>query len=157
MFDSSRLFVFKLFVTNMKETFTFLQNEYLATECAEKPKLRTFMLFKDFQAAPVFTYKPLSFFHRRMMAKLRLGCIPLRLETGRYLIPRLPERERICLVCRNHETMLDPSVTESIENEAHYLFQCAAYGNEPEVWFRKMTLPDNLAFPTKVHACPKSS
>ena len=144
MFDSSRLFVLKLFVTNMKETFTFLQNEYLATECAEKPKLRTFMLFKDFQAAPVFTYKPLSFFHRRMMAKLRLGCIPLRLETGRYSIPRLPERERKCLVCRNHETMLDPSVTESIENEAHYLFQCAAYGNEREVWFGKMTLPDNF-------------
>ena len=40
--------------------------------------------------------------------------------------------------------MLDPSVTESIENEAHYLFQCAAYGNEREVWFGKMTLPDNF-------------
>ena len=144
MFESSRPFDLKLFVASMKEAFTNQQNEYLSTECGEKPKLRTFNLFKDFQAAPVFTYKPLSFPHRRMMAKLRLGCLPLRIETGRYSIPRLPERERKCLVCRNHETLLDPSDPESIENEAHYLFQCAAYVNEREVWYGKMSLPDNF-------------
>ena len=40
--------------------------------------------------------------------------------------------------------MLDPNDPESIENEAHYLFQCAAYGNEREVWYGKMSLPENF-------------
>ena len=143
-YDSSSLFDIKLFVADMRKSLTSLQNDYLQAECSEKPKLRTFMLFKEFQVSPAYIYKPLSFFHRRMMAKLRLGCLPIRVETARYSIPRLPESERYCLVCKNHETMLDTSDLGSIENEAHFLFQCRSFLNEREIWFSNMSLPANF-------------
>ena len=79
-----------------------------------------------------------------MMAKLKLGCLPIRVETARYSIPRLPESERYCLVCKNHETMLDTSDLGSIENEAHFLFQCRSFLNEREIWFSNMSLPANF-------------
>jgi hypothetical protein len=88
-------------ISSMKAAFIPQQNQYLKAECQAKPKLRTFILFKNFDSEPAYTTKPLSFFQRRMMAKLRLGCLPIRLETGRYSIPRLPENERTCLVCKD--------------------------------------------------------
>ena len=144
IFNSHLSFDIKLTVTDMRKAFVSSQNDFLANECVQKPKLRTFNTFKDFQVAPAYIFKPLSFFQRRMIAKVRLGCLPIRIETGRYSIPRLPESERKCLVCKNCETHLDPLDPDSIENEAHFLFHCVAYKNEREIWFQKMTLPLNF-------------
>ena len=71
-------------VSNIKEIFKSQQREFLSSECAQKPKLRTFVLFKDFQEQPAYITKPLALHQRRMMAKTRLGCLPIRLETGQY-------------------------------------------------------------------------
>ena len=142
IFDTSDSFNLKLVVANMKEIFILQQNEFLNSECAQKPKLRTFMLFKDFQGEPAYITKPLSFFQRRMIAKTRLGCLPLRIETARYSIPRLPEGERKCLICRDF--LLGPTESEPVENETHFLFQCCAYKAERRIWFSKMILPSNF-------------
>ena len=83
---------------------------------------------------PSYIVKPISFHQRRLFAKTRLGCLPIRLETGRYTIPRLPEHERTCLVCKN----------DLIESESHYLFSCSAYSSERDEWFSIMTLPYNF-------------
>ena len=112
----------------------------LSSECAKKPKLRTFVLFKDFDTEACYITKPISFFQRRMLAKTRLGCLPIRLETGRYSIPRLTESERICLVCRSSQN----SSTDPVESEIHYLFDCNAYNTERDTWYSKMTLPENF-------------
>ena len=85
-FEANSPFSMELTVPTLKSAFKLKQQEYLSSECAEKPKLRTFMLFKDFQEPPAYITKPLTFHQRRMVAKTRLGCIPLRLETGRYSI-----------------------------------------------------------------------
>ena len=82
----------------------------------EKPKLRTFNLFKMFQEQPAYITKPLSFHLRRIVAKTRLGCLPLRLETGRYSVPRLAEHQRTCLVCKNPGQ--DQLVTVDTEDDA---------------------------------------
>ena len=85
------------------------------------------------------------------MAKTRLGCLPVRLETGRYLIPRLPEEERVCLVCKppNLPQLVvvvvdppsDPAQVLPVETEAHILFSYVAYNVERVLWFSKMSLP----------------
>ena len=77
-----------------------------------------------------------------MIAKTRLGCLPLRIETARYSIPRLPEGERKCLICRDF--LLGPTESEPVENETHFLFQCCAYKAERRIWFSKMILPSNF-------------
>ena len=38
-----------------------MQQQLLKTECENKPKLRTLMLFKDFENLPPHVGKPLSF------------------------------------------------------------------------------------------------
>ena len=78
------------------------------------------------------------------MAKTRLGCLPIRLETGRYGVPRLPEEERFCLVCKNYDNPTNNPRLEHIESEVHYLLYCSAYRNEREEWLNKLNLPVNF-------------
>ena len=67
------------------------QQDLLKTKCATKPKLRAFISFRDFQTLPPHVGKPLSFIERKVVSKLRLGILPIRLETARYLRPVVPE------------------------------------------------------------------
>ena len=129
-------FELKFVVANIKNKFQQNQNAYLETACAEKPKLRTFMKFKNFNEPPSFIFKSLSFHERRLLAKIRLGCLPIRLETGRYSIPRVPEDQRICLVCKYNLPTLDP-LLDTIESEIQY-------STERDKWYSKMTLPANF-------------
>ena len=145
----------------MKVTFRDQQATFLQSECQKMPKLRTFILFKDFYSDPLYLTKPLSFFQRRMLAKVRLGCLPVRLETGRYCIPRLPENKRTCVLCDDHlydVGQLVPvarqthhgchqeadQVAGPIESEEHFLFHCFAFNKDRAQWFRKLNLPPSL-------------
>ena len=109
------------------------QHKILETECKNKPKLRTFMLFKDFKTLPPHVGKPLTFVERRAMSKLRLGILPLRLETARYLRPILPENERVCY-CNSGK----------IENEYYVLFECKMYNDLRRAWLNKLSIPENF-------------
>ena len=151
IFLSNSTFELKSKIVQISSEFNTKQVEYLRQECQDKPKLRTFNLFKMFQEPPAYITKPLSFHLRRIVAKTRLGCLPLRLETGRYSIPRLPENQRICLVCKTPEqgqlVTVDNATEaddEPIESEIHFMFQCSAYRTERESWYAGMTLPDNF-------------
>ena len=66
---------------------------------------------------PPHIYKPLSFIQRKLTAKLRLGMLHLRVETGRFSRPRLEPEERICLTCNNGQ----------VEDESHFLLHCVTY------------------------------
>ena len=100
IYSSNNVFCLKTTVGDMTSSLKIKQQDYLTNECGFMPKLRTFNLFKDFQDQPAYITKPLTFHLRRMLARTRLGCLPLRVETGRYSVPRLPEHQRTCLVCR---------------------------------------------------------
>ena len=153
-FLSNRPFELKSKISQINSEFKIKQVEYLRQECREKPKLRTFNLFKMFQEQPAYITKPLSFHLRRIVAKTRLGCLPLRLETGRYSVPRLAEHQRTCLVCKNPgqdllvtvdtEDDTTEAVDEPIESEVHFMFQCSGYTAERESWYAGMTFPDNF-------------
>ena len=81
--------------------------------------------------------KTLSFIQRKFLAKIRLGCLEIRIETGRYSRPRLPEASRICLAC--------PEPTNQIENEYHFIFECEAYRDESLIWMEKLSIPNNFS------------
>jgi len=135
VYESELPFNVKETVQSMSDTLMQRQSQILERECSLKPKLRTFMTFKDFNFRENYTYLTLSFFQRRTLGKFRLGCLPLRLETGRYQVPRLPEDQRICLAC---------DTENEVENESHFMFQCGAYKDERDSWLSKMTLPENF-------------
>ena len=97
---------------------------------------------------PAYIKKPLSFNQRRNIARIRLGCLPLRIETGRYTIPRLPEESRSCLACSQDEplVLVNGAQAESrpVESESHFMFDCVTYDSERANYFSKMNLPDNF-------------
>ena len=51
--------------------------------------------------------------HRQAIAKLPSSNHKLRIETGRYHLPKIPENLRICQLCLSNKA----------ENEIHFLFE----------------------------------
>ncbi len=86
--------------------------------CSTKPKLRTYVTFKDKLEVASHVNCNMPKYDRSLISQLRLGILPLRIETGRF--SNLDEEERTCLVCNSGE----------IENEKHFLFECDFYLSE---------------------------
>ena len=84
-------------------------------EAREKPKLRTYVKFKDFGDPLILVKCNLPRFQRSLLAKFMCGIFPLELETGRYI--GTPEEQRLCRVCEE----------QNVENEIHFIFLCPYY------------------------------
>ena len=81
-------------------------------EAQKKPKLRSFIAFKD-QAEPMnLVHSNLPRYQRSLLAKLSCGILPLEIETGRY--SGIPANERFCKVCN----------LTVVEDEYHFLYSC---------------------------------
>ena len=87
------------------------------TQCLNMPKLRTYNSIAKFKANNCYLTKPLSFIQRKFLAKLRLGVLGLRIETGRYERPKKAPEDRTCNQC----TMGVP------EDETHFLLFCTKH------------------------------
>ncbi len=86
--------------------------------CSTKPKLRTYITFTDKVQVASHINCNLPKYERSLISQLRLGILPLRIETGRYA--NLKECDRICLLCQQNR----------VESEAHFLFECDLYESE---------------------------
>ena len=138
-YDSGNPFPLKCVVDTIKQNFKIDQEQFLRNECEQKPKLRTFSSFKKFNVLPSYITKPLTFLQRKSFAKIRLGSLELRIESGRFCRPRLEIHERTCQVCE--------SETESpeVETEFHFMFNCNRYVQLRNAWMAKLKLPDNFS------------
>ena len=104
--------------------------------CQAKPKLRTFMNFKDFGSIPSYITKPMPFICRKYLALTRLSNLGIRIETGRFERPRLEANQRFCPSCKDGT---------KIEDEFHLIFQCVSYTEMRANWLRNLKLPENFA------------
>ena len=133
IYEQRQIFPFKSTIESLKSSMKKMQIDIVKSECEKKPKLRSFLAFKDFSSLSSHVGKPLTFLERKMISKLRLGILPLRIETGRYERPILPEAQRLCY-CQ----------MGIIESEYHALFECKMYNELREMWRSKLVLPDNF-------------
>ena len=140
VYSSNHSFHLKTVIESISNKFKQDQCNFLRTECAKMPKLRTFMLFKEFGATAPHLTKPLNFFQRKTLSKLRLGSLELRIDLGRYQRPALKIHERNCLACSKD------SLVKPVETEYHFLFGCKANDFLRREWFQKMTLPENFQY-----------
>ena len=85
VYDGQQMFPIRNIVQQLKNDLFKKQQTLLENECKAKPKLRTFVTFKDFKTLPPHIFKPLTFLERKIISKTRLGILPLRIETSRYL------------------------------------------------------------------------
>ena len=76
--------------------------------------------------------------HRRVASKFRIGNHNLKIETGRFTIPKTPAHEdlRICDKCN----------LNSVENELHILFHCDLYNDLRKTLFIKINYRNTLLF-----------
>ncbi len=79
---------------------------------AKKPKLRTYVTFKEEFKTEPYVKMSLGRRNRSLMAQLRLGILPLRLESGRFVGEKV--EERICGICEENQT----------EDECHFMLKC---------------------------------
>ena len=136
IFDPEVNFCAKSVIDKLKESMSIKQNADLKARCVEKPKLRTFITFKEFGSIPSYLTIPIPFICRKYLALTRLSNLSIRIETGRFERPRINENLRFCPAC------VDGT---SVENEHHVIFKCSVYSDLRTVWFRKIKVPDNFS------------
>ena len=137
VFESGNIFNLNFVIKKLSDSMLASQQVKLSMECSALPKLRTFMKFKDFENTAAYLKKPLSFIQRKTIAKTRLGCLAIRVETGCYARPPLPAALRICQICENPN--------DEIEDEFHFLFRCEKFKSERESWIDKLNLEKHIS------------
>jgi hypothetical protein len=83
-----------------------------------KPKLRTYKLFKHVYESEPYVLCFLDREKRSYVAQLRSGILPLQVEVGRW--NGIPIEERTCLLCN----------LGLVEDECHFLFECYKFHDE---------------------------
>ena len=67
VYQSNTLFNKREVLSKMEGVFFQQQRQKIIQECADKPKLRTFNLFKKFEESAAYIWRPLSFYQRIML------------------------------------------------------------------------------------------
>jgi hypothetical protein len=88
------------------------------------PKLRFYRNFKYCKETEAFVYCVHNRSQRSILAQLRCGILPLKVETGRF--NQIPLEFRLCTLCDQN----------SVEDECHFLFDCTLYDEIRTKYFR---------------------
>ena len=116
------------------------------TQCSKSPKLRTynslFSVFVDQNLSDSYTRLCLPFIVRKRLSQLRLGVLPLRIETDRFSRVKVDAKSRFCRqpLCKNSIVSSHSDQLE-VENEFHFLMYCKQYDNLRSVLFSKLSFP----------------
>lgn len=108
---------------NIREKLVTIEKQSWKNNIVNMPKLRTYNLFKESYVTEKYVSMNLDRNERSLMAQVRMGILPIRIEVGRYR--KEPVEERICQICNQNV----------IEDEMHFLFYCQAYDNIRESFF----------------------
>ena len=80
---------------------------------------------------------------RTRLSQLRLGVLPLRIETDRYQRVKVDASQRFCKQpkCTNNDVNTAVKTFE-VENEFHFLVQCKQYEHLRNVLFSRLSCPE---------------
>jgi hypothetical protein len=107
-----------------------LVNDEWKNNLYTKPKLRTYVLFKEKYCTENYVKYCMSRQQRSLIAQLRLGILPIHIETGRFTGTKL--EDRICQLCDIQE----------VEDEIHFVCKCNLFKGLREIMYR--TVQDNM-------------
>ena len=92
-----------------------------------KPKLRSYVMFKNIFKRESYVKMTHSKMSRSIFAQLRLGILPLDIETGRFR--HIPSESRMCHFCKNE-----------IEDELHFVYVCPVYSNHRKILLNEIII-----------------
>ena len=87
----------------------------LLDSISKKPKLRLFKEVMCEDGAERYVKLNLTSGERSMIAQIRMGILPIRVETGRYTNMKM--NDRLCQICN----------TANVEDEIHFIMDCSLY------------------------------
>ena len=106
-------------LSNLRESLAVKDQEKILNNGKNLSKLRTYNLLTGNPGLRNYLEMPMPYLHRKFMAKLRLGVLPLRIETGRFETPQLESDCRICRQCSLDE----------VEDEQLFLLRCTKHNS----------------------------
>ena len=98
------------------DLFVGIDNNEWYEKLSYKPKLRSYKLFKRNIYLERYVQYNLTCKERSLLAQIRMGILPINIETGRY--KNISADKRFCYQC-----------TTKIENEMHFMFECPVYAD----------------------------
>ena len=137
----------KLLCKNLENILLSKDIAMFRNQCTKSPKLRTYnSLFSPFDGQCLtenFTRLCLPFIVRKRLSQLRLGALPLRVETDRYQRVKIDASERFCKQpkCTNNDVSAAVKTFE-VENEFHFLLKCKQYDQLRIVLFSRLSCPE---------------
>ena len=105
-----------------------LADENWRKDCLAKTKLCTYCVIDEHRNVPLYVRSNIPKYHRSLIAKLRIGTLPIKLERGRYA--GIPVADRICEMCSSG----------TVEDEYHFVFECSKYADIRKNWAEKIGL-----------------
>ena len=121
-----------IILNTLKSSLCNLQTCEWKNNVLSKLKLRLFKLYKTTFDAENYVCKHFSKRKRSLFAQLRVGILPLEVETGRYR--NIPPENRLCPFCVNMPA-----------DEKHFMRICPTYAVYREVMYDK-TSPNSPNF-----------
>ena len=95
--------------------------------------MRTFSFFKHSIDVEPYIISNLSKSKRSLISQLRIGILPLEIESGRYTRKKLSER--LCKLCNS-----------DVEDEVHFICLCPTLNNIRSCYFTKLNIDVNESF-----------
>ena len=108
-----------------------LMHEQWSNEVHNKPKLRTYVQIKDTFEPEPYVLSNISRQRKSLLAQIRLGILPIKIETGRFR--SLSVDQRICELCEMRK----------VENEIHFICECPLYNDFRETLYEHAKLTRN--------------
>ena len=134
----------KLFVTMLSESLLRKDVEMFASQCRKSPKLRTyhtlFPPFEEHNLSTKYVQLNLPFIVRKRITQIRLGVLPIRIESDRYARDKVAAELRYCKQpnCVNQTV---PNCNPEVENEVHFMLYCKQYEKMRADLFTKVEIP----------------
>ena len=134
----------KPFVNLLSESLLRKDVELFASQCRKSPKLRTYhTLFPPFEEhclATKYVQLNLPFIVRKRLAQIRLGVLPIRIESDRYARDKIAAELRFCKQpkCTNQTV---PNCELLVEDEVHFMLHCKQYEKLRSDLYSKVCLP----------------
>ena len=94
---------------------------------ATKPKLRSYVTFKENYSTEDYVKYCLSRKKRSILAQFRIGILPIALETGRF--KGIDVNERYCKLCSEN----------TVESEKHLLCHCPLYAELRQTFYEEVS------------------
>jgi hypothetical protein len=144
----SRSFKPKLLVSMLQDSLLQKDNIKFKQDCSQSSMLRSyntlFSPFIDHSCSTKYVTLNLPFIIRKRLCQLRLGCLPLKIQTDRYIKPRIPPEERFCCQPR---CISSSTGNRPVEDEMHFLLICEQYKSLRESLYSKIDLPGFMNMP----------